>query len=303
MVELDNVTKKFDNVKAVDNVSFGVKKGEIVGFLGPNGAGKTTTMRLITGFLYPDEGTIRVKDMDVSLEPIKIKSLIGYLPENNPLYNDLYVYEYLDIIANLRGIEKEEKEQRIEDVVYLAGLQDVMGRIIGELSRGYRQRVGLAQAMMHNPDILLLDEPTSGLDPLQVAEMRNLIKSLAKKKTVIISTHILTEAEATCTRILIINKGKIVADEMKENLSKLSTGQEWLELEVKGDREKVVDTAGKFGEVEVGNETNGIISLSLRTFEDIREAFFNAAVQNGFIILKMHRKAASLEDVFKELTK
>ncbi len=303
MIELKNITKNFNNVKAVDNVSFSVKKGEIVGFLGPNGAGKTTTMRLITGFLHPDEGSIKVKDMDVSVEPIKTKSFIGYLPENNPLYNDMYVYEYLDVIANLREIEKEKKKFRIEEVVHLAGLSEVMGRMIGELSRGFRQRVGIAQAMIHNPDILLLDEPTSGLDPLQVVEMRELIKSLAKQKTLIISTHILSEAETTSTRVLIINKGKIVADEMKENLSKLSTGQEWLRLEIKGDREKIINAIEKFGKVEVENENDGIISLSLRTSEDVREEIYNVSVKNKFIIIEMHRKVASLEDVFKELTK
>jgi len=302
MIEIKNVTKTFDDLKAVDNISFHIKKGEIVGFLGPNGAGKTTTLRLITGFLHPDRGTIKIKDIDISEEPIKIKSFIGYLPENNPLYNDLYVYEYLDIIAKLRHLNKDEKARRIEEIVHTAGLQEIMGRIIGELSRGYRQRVGLAQAMLHNPDILLLDEPTSGLDPLQVVEMRKLIKSLAKEKTLIISTHILSEVEATCTRVLIINKGKIIADELKEDLSKLSKGQEWLKMEIKGERQRVIDTVKKFGSPEIERENNGILAISLRTDRDVRESLFQSAVKNGLIILELHRKVASLEDVFKELT-
>ena len=229
---VENLTKQYGPQKAVDDISFKVDTGEILGFLGPNGAGKTTTMKIITCFMAPTNGDVKVNDVSIHSNQEEIKRKIGYLPENNPLYYDMPVLEYLDFVGELQGIEKNKIQNRIAEMVHVCGLNDEKHKKIGELSKGYRQRVGLAQAMIHDPEILILDEPTTGLDPNQIIEIRKLIRHIGKEKTVILSTHILPEVEATCDRILIINKGKIVADGTSETLRKQAQGNEMLRIEI-----------------------------------------------------------------------
>ena len=224
-ITIDNLVKKYGGQRAVDHISFTVKTGEIVGFLGPNGAGKTTTMRMITGFITPTEGRITVGGMEIADQMDKIKKHIGYLPENNPLYQDMPVIDYLEYVAGLQGIPKENQPVRVAEMIRITGLNPEKHKKISELSKGFRQRVGLAQAMIHDPEILILDEPTTGLDPNQIVEIRKLIRELGRHKTVILSTHILSEVEATCDRILIINRGKIVADGTSDLLRKQARGR------------------------------------------------------------------------------
>ncbi len=223
-IVVENLTKKFGAQRAVDNISFRVKTGEILGFLGPNGAGKTTTMKAIVTYLTPNEGDIHVGNFSIHQNPDEIKKLIGYLPENNPLYSDMPVIDYLKFVAELQGIEKSKIKDKILEMITICGLEGEKHKKIGELSKGYKQRVGLAQALIHDPQVLILDEPTSGLDPNQIVEIRELIKKIGREKTVILSSHILAEVEATCDRILIINKGKIVADGTSKRVKKTIGG-------------------------------------------------------------------------------
>ena len=220
MIKIENLTKYYGNLKAVDSVSFDIQKGEILGLLGPNGAGKTTIYRILTGYLSPTSGTINVKDFNIYNNPIEIKKLIGYLPEAAPIYQDMLVFDYLNYVADIRGVDKEKKLAHLRDLADLCSLNEVMHFSINELSKGYRQRVGIAHALMGDPEILVLDEPTSGLDPNQIVETREIIRRIGKEKTIVFSTHILSEAEATCDRVVIINQGKIVADDTVENLRK-----------------------------------------------------------------------------------
>src|SRR5579863_7058157 len=229
---LENVTKKYGGQKAVDDISIHVKTGEILGFLGPNGAGKTTTMKIITGLIAPNQGDARIGNYSVTEQPDEVKKLIGYLPENNPLYHEMPVMDYLQFMAAIQSVSKDMIKDRIYYMIHICGLNAEKHKKIGELSKGYRQRVGLAQAMIHDPKVLILDEPTSGLDPNQIVEIRRLIKELGKEKTVILSSHILPEVEATCDRILIISKGKIVADGTSENLRRQSQGRELLRIRI-----------------------------------------------------------------------
>lgn len=296
MVEVENLTKVFDGLVAVDHVSFSIKKGEVVGFLGPNGAGKTTTLRMITGFLPPTEGRARVGGVDVLENPLEAKKLIGYLPENNPLYDDMLVCEYLDWVADIRQVE--DKEKRIKEVTEICSIGDVLKRFIGELSKGYRQRVGLAQAILHDPPILIMDEPTSGLDPNQVVEIRNLIKELGKEKTVIVSTHILPEVEATCERVLIIHRGKIVADEKKDNLGKFAEGKEVVVVKIK-ERKNVFKDLGR---VESCGKEGDAWVYEIESERDIREDVFRKVKEENLTLLELYRKKKSLEEIFRELT-
>ncbi|MCK5280855.1 MAG: ATP-binding cassette domain-containing protein, partial [Cyclobacteriaceae bacterium] len=229
---IENLTKVYGDQKAVDDISFEVKTGEVVGFLGPNGAGKSTTMKMITCFMAPTAGKIFLEGLDVDKDPEEIKKKIGYLPENNPLYTDMAIIDYLKFCADIQGVEKSKVSERIHKMVDLCGLNLERYKRIGELSKGYRQRVGLAQAMIHDPDVLVLDEPTTGLDPNQIIEIRKLIKELGKEKTVILSSHILSEVEATCDRILIINKGKIVADGTSETLRGQAQGKALIKVQI-----------------------------------------------------------------------
>ena len=218
MIQVENLTKYYDDVRAVDQINFDIQKGEITGLLGPNGAGKTTTLRMLTGFLRPTSGSIQVKDYSIETQALEIKKILGYLPESAPLYHDMLVYDYLNYVANIRQIPATDKLSRIRELADLCGLNEVMHKPIAELSKGYKQRVGLAHAMMDDPEILILDEPTSGLDPNQIVEIRDIIRRIGKEKTVILSTHILSEAEATCDRVIIIDKGSIVADDTVDGL-------------------------------------------------------------------------------------
>jgi len=224
MIHVENLTKYYNDLCAVDQISFDISKGEIMGLLGPNGAGKTTTLQILTGFLRPTAGSIRVKDYSIDEDSLQIKKLLGYLPESAPLYHEMLVYDYLDYVANIRRIDSSKKISRIRHLADLCGIREVMHKTINELSKGFKQRVGLAHAMMDDPEILVLDEPTSGLDPNQIIEIRDIIKQIGKEKTVILSTHILSEAEATCDRIVIINKGKIVANDTTETLKQSAGG-------------------------------------------------------------------------------
>ncbi len=304
MIEVRDLTKYYDHLLAVDKLSFEIRRGEIVGFLGPNGAGKTTTLRMITGYLPPTSGKCTVAGYDIQDQSIEAKRQIGYLPETNPLYEEMEVTDYLRFVASLREIENTSA--RLSEVAGICGLREVVGRPIGELSRGYKQRVGLAQAIMHNPDILIMDEPTEGLDPNQVAEVRELIKELGKEKTVIVSTHILSEVEATCDRVLIINKGQIVADGARQDLQQMTRGKEVLSLVIKGPKAAMLEAIENHEgveKVEVKTEGEGVVGFEIEGRRDLREDIFNLAVGRQWTILELYRQIASLEDIFRELTR
>lgn len=303
---VENLTKKYDQQKAVDQISFQVQTGEILGFLGPNGAGKTTTMKILTCFMAPSEGEIKIGDYSIYSDTREIKKHIGYLPENNPLYYDMPVIEYLEYSALLQGIEKSKINGRIKEMIDICGLGIEKHKNIGELSKGYRQRVGLAQAMIHDPDILILDEPTSGLDPNQIVEIRKLIKELGKEKTVILSTHILPEVEATCDRILIINKGKIVADGTAESLQSQAQGNEILQIQIEGaDNDTIFEALGKIKTIqtiEPISGKNGFFIIHSKTGTSSKKEIFNLCVQKKWFLLEQTPKETKLEDIFRKLT-
>ncbi len=302
MIEVINLTKKYDGVVAVDNISFKVERGEVVGFLGPNGAGKTTTLRMLTGYFPPSQGTCKIGNYDIEESPIEAKRSIGYLPENNPLYHEMKVMEYLEFLGALREIH--DSRNRIKEVAELCRIKEIISKTIGELSRGYRQRVGLAQAILHNPEILIMDEPTEGLDPNQVVQVRELIKELGKEKTVLLSTHRLSEVEATCKRILIINRGKIIADAGKDELHKMAKGKEVIELELKAPKEKFLEIMQEQPDIESIElkEEGETQKYEISSATDPRENIFNLCVANNWTIIDMHRRVVSLENVFRELT-
>jgi len=305
MIQIEGLTKKYGTTLAVDNISFEVKTGEILGFLGPNGAGKTTTMKVITCFMPPTEGDVLVDGLSVLEHSLAIRQRIGYLPEQNPLYNDLNVLDYLQYVAELRDIPSQDRNRRIGGVVGSCGLREVLHKDVGELSKGYRQRLGLAQAMVHDPEILVLDEPTIGLDPNQIVEIRNLIRTLGKEKTVILSTHILPEVQATCDRVVIIDRGKIVADGTPEQLQAGFQGKDRLFLELKGtdgfeDRLKLV--AGVDNVSVTRGERSSKVRIEAAKGSDVREELFRLAVEQGWVILEMRREQTSLEEVFRQLT-
>ncbi len=304
MIQLTQVTKRFGDIVAVRNVSLFVKPGEIVGFLGPNGAGKTTTMRMITGYFLPDEGKVEVGGMDVVRYPELAKRKIGYLPEDNPLYEDMTPYEYLEYGAAMRFVSKHEFKKRLWDVVDKTGIEDVLTRPIGELSKGYRQRVGLAHALIHDPEVLILDEPTSGLDPSQIVSMRELIKELSKEKTVILSTHIMQEAQHISDKIVIINKGKIVAQGTPDELEKMAKGEVIVHIVVKDKNFEQVLKASGIDIVEVKERDNEVEFIVTHDEKgDLRERIFNIASENKTVLLEMWRERVSLEDIFLKLTK
>lgn len=308
---MHNLTKLYGEQKAVDDISFDVKTGEILGFLGPNGAGKTTTMKIITCYMPPTSGDVQVDGLDNAEHSLEVRKKIGYLPEMNPLYLDMNVVDYLEYSAQLHGMKGNSTSHRLKEMVHTCGLEDVRHKDIGELSKGYRQRVGLAQAMIHDPEVLILDEPTSGLDPNQIVEIRNLIKQLGRAKTVILSTHILSEVQATCTRVLIINEGKIVADGTPEQLQQEFHGAESLTLELKtsltdpvNDISPKLQSVGSVTAVELlsAKDSSSRFTLHVEKNADIREPLFRLAVAQGWVILEMHRKTTSLEEVFHKLT-
>lgn len=306
-IVVENLTKKYGTQRAVDNISFEVKTGEVLGFLGPNGAGKTTTMKIITCFMAPSDGDIKVGGLSIHEHQDEIKKKIGYLPENNPLYYDMMVLDYLEFVANLQGVPKEKIQKRIAEMVVMTGLNVEKHKKIGELSKGYRQRVGLAQAMIHDPEILILDEPTTGLDPNQIVEIRKLIKELGKEKTVVLSTHILPEVEATCDRIMIINNGKIVADGTSDMLRKQAQGQEILRVQISeaGDRDSLISSLSGLESVSlvdpVEDNNNTFIINSSENLSS-RKPIFNLCVQNNWVLTEMTPIETKLEDIFRKLT-
>jgi ABC-2 type transport system ATP-binding protein len=305
-IVVERFTKKYAAQKAVDDISFVVKTGEVLGFLGPNGAGKTTTMKAITTFLAPTSGEIRIGDYSTSQQPDKIRKLIGYLPEHNPLYKDMAVIDYLKFVAGIYGIHKAKVRDRIYEMVLVCGLEGEKHKKIAELSKGYRQRVGLAQALIHDPQVLILDEPTSGLDPNQIVEIRELIKKIGREKTVILSTHILAEVEATCNRILIINKGKIVADGSANELRRLAQGKEMLKVTIEdADRNEVVESLNQIETIEMvdlaDDRANGFDIQSLPECSS-RRAVFDLCVRNGWVLTEMTPIETKLEEIFHTLT-
>lgn len=308
MLSVENISKSFGAVKAVQNVGFEIRRGEVVGLLGPNGAGKTTTMRLVTGFLKPDAGQIRINDISVAQDPIQTRSLIGYLPENAPLYTDMEVTEFLNFCLRLRKIGVEKRKNHLKEAVELCALQEVIGRSIGELSRGYRQRVCLAQALIHKPPLLILDEPTSGLDPHQIQEIRNLIKAIGRERTVILSTHIMQEVQAVCQRALIIARGKLVGEGTLEELTKKKKGKSRYFVKIRATRIEIEKKAGGLGNLKIenlpaGNGTWQEVVFESEQAEDQSEKIFHWVVENHWSLSELKKETTSLEEVFLELTK
>ena len=307
MIEVKNLTKKYGDHTAVDHLSFQVEEGQIYGFLGPNGAGKSTTMNMITGYIASTEGTVVINGHDILEEPEEAKKDIGYLPEQPPLYMDMTVIEYLRLAAELKKVPKKDREDMIADIMDTVQLTHMKDRLIKNLSKGYKQRTGLAQALMGYPEVIILDEPTVGLDPKQIIEIRDLIKSLSKKHTVILSSHILSEVSAVCDYVMIISHGHLVASDTPENLAKLMEGENTLELTIKGSRTEIEGMLNAIPEIVeknfTGNE-NGLVQVSLKTEgnEDVREKLFYACAENHCPILRMENTHVSLEDIFLELT-
>lgn len=299
-VNVQQLTKIYGNQRAIDQVTFTAQKGEVLGFLGPNGAGKTTTMKILTGFIPQSEGVAEVCGFDVEKEPLQVQARVGYLPEHNPVYKDLYVKEYLNFVAGLHKIKNAKK--RVAELIEMTGLGREQHKLIGSLSKGYRQRVGLSQAMLHDPEVLILDEPTSGLDPNQLVEIRSLIKQLGQEKTVIFSTHIMQEVQALCNRVLIINKGKIVANDPIDQLQQRIQGQTVVTVEF---LEKI--NAATLNRIKNVSKVNAIANnrwqLTATGEQDIRPEVFRFAVQQNLTLLEMQKETYSVEDVFQQLTK
>jgi ABC-2 type transport system ATP-binding protein len=310
MIHVENLTKYYNQFCAVDQISVDIHKGEVLGLLGPNGAGKTTTLRMLTGYFMPTSGTIRVKDYFLDENLLEIKKLMGYLPESAPLYHNMLVFDYLDYVAKIRGLDKDQRTFRIRQLVDLCGLGEIMHRSIHELSKGLNQRVGLAHAMMTDPEILILDEPTSGLDPNQIVEIRKIIRQIGEEKTVILSTHILSEVEATCDRVVIINNGKIVADDRMENLKQTAGQKHFIHLELlNADFQDVrLGLNGIQGVVntEQIDETPGDslrVRLACESAADLRETIYQTIKQTSWVLIGFHQETKTLETIFRELTK
>jgi ABC-2 type transport system ATP-binding protein len=305
-IRITNLSKRYGRQKAVDNISFEVKTGEILGFLGPNGAGKSTTMKMITGFLGIGEGSVWIGEKSVADFGDELKRHIGYLPENNPLYLDMPVIDYLRFCAGLQGVAEADVDSRIRKMVRVCGLNSEKHKKIGELSKGFRQRVGLAQAMIHDPQVLILDEPTTGLDPNQIVEIRKLIRELGKAKTVILSTHILPEVEATCDRILIINKGRIVADGTADHLRKQAEGQEILKVRIEdGTAEAIqheLNRLKSIDRVELVDKNLNRFEIQSRTGVSSKRDIFKLCVEKNWVLSEMIPFETRLEDIFRNLT-
>ncbi|MFT4533595.1 MAG: ABC-2 type transport system ATP-binding protein [Saprospiraceae bacterium] len=299
-LSVQSITKEYGSQKAVNDLSFDVAGGAIMGFLGPNGAGKSTTMKIISCFLSPTSGTAEVCGYDIHKNPLEVRRHIGYLPENNPLYLDMYVREYLQFVAGIHKIDK--KANRVKELIEMTGLGKEQHKLIGTLSKGYRQRVGLAQAMIHNPDVLILDEPTSGLDMNQLVDIRNLITELGKEKTVILSTHIMQEVQAMCDRVIIINNGSLVADDPIDKLSERISGEQLITINLLDNNVSLNKLKSISGVTEVKATKDGIIITS-DTKHDIRKDVFEQAVASGWVIIEMKKDEISVEDVFQKLTK
>lgn len=308
MIEVKDLTKFYGRTKAIDSVTFDVREGEILGFLGPNAAGKTTTMRIITCFMPASSGTVKVKGYDVFDDSMEVRKRIGYLPEHPPLYLDMEVKGYLDFVSTIKGVEKNRRKQRIDDSIEKCGLGTVRDKRIGNLSKGFRQRVGLAQALIHDPEILILDEPTIGLDPKQIIEVRDLIKGLAGDHTVVLSTHILPEVSMTCDRVVIIDKGTVVAEGSPDDLTSQLKGSDKLRVSVDGPWDEVRDHLGSIdGVVTVsllGKDPRGTLKLSVESAagRDVRSSVSRAVVERGWGLLELATESMSLEDIFLQLT-
>jgi ABC-2 type transport system ATP-binding protein len=321
MISVRDLSKTFGSTAAVNNISFDVNRGEVLGFLGPNGAGKTTTMRILTCYLSPDHGTATVAGFDVIEDSLEVRKRVGYLPESAPLYQDMDVISYLRFVADIRGIPRNLTGERIRRMVSTCGLAKVVGRNIGELSKGYKQRVGLAQTLIHDPEILVLDEPTTGLDPSQIIEIRELIKEIGRERTVILSTHILPEVEATCSRVLIINEGAIVASGTPEELQAAAGGEDKIHVSIKtgdaraesggpgaaegaGVKEALSSIGGVTSAERTADAAGGYARYALKVSggTDVEEAIFGMALERGWTMNELRRETLSLEDIFLKLT-
>jgi ABC-2 type transport system ATP-binding protein len=311
MIGIADLSKVYGATHALRGITFEVPRGQVVGFLGPNGAGKSTTMKILTGYVTPTDGSVKVGGVDVASDPVEARKRIGYLPENNPLYDEMMVQEYLEYLAEVRAIAKSERQSRIEGVVDRCGLGPVRAKNIAELSKGYRQRVGLAAAMLHDPDLLILDEPTTGLDPNQVLEIRDLIKQLGTEKTVLMSTHVLPEVQATCSRVLIISDGEIVADSPTAQLT-TEMGSIHVELAIRAGSTRTIEGVSsilaklpgidEIERVAASEKDNFAFHLKTSGKEDPRRALFDACVENDMILLQLERRQVSLEETFRRLT-
>ncbi|MGE5125337.1 MAG: ABC transporter ATP-binding protein [Betaproteobacteria bacterium] len=307
MIEVESLTKRYGRATAVDGVSFRVEKGEILGFLGPNGAGKTTTMRILTCYLPPTEGTARVAGYDVFAQPLEVKRRVGYLPETPPLYPDMSVRDYLDFCSRIKGVASAERRARVDDAVEKCRVGDVQKTLIQKLSKGYRQRVGLAQAILHNPDVLILDEPTAGLDPKQIIETRELIRSLAGSHTVVLSTHILPEVSMTCGRVVIIDKGRVVAEDTPDNLTRRLKGAGVLRVEARGEEAALTAALRAVpGVLAVhgrgAHDGAVVLDVESEPGRDVRAELAKAIVTGGHALLGLQQLGMSLEEIFLQLT-
>jgi ABC-2 type transport system ATP-binding protein len=309
MIEVEDLTKNYGYTRAVNQVSFSVRRGEVLGFLGPNGAGKSTTMKMLTCYLAPSAGRAVVAGHDVFDDSLNVRKHVGYLPEDTPIYRDMTVVEFLQFAAAMRGMDPAKVDGRIKEIGVRCGLGDVAGKLVGELSKGFRQRVGLAQAILHDPDIVILDEPTSGLDPNQIVEIRSLIKEIGREKTVILSTHILPEVQATCSRVVIISGGKLVADGTPDELRARERGGRYrVVVESNGVpkdaiRDRLASLAGVTRcEMVAGEDGSHAFAIDAGGVLDLRKPIFKVAVDNRWTLLELGREAASLEDVFRNLT-
>ncbi len=306
MVSIRKLSRYYGETCAVDKLSIDIPHGQILGLLGPNGAGKTTTLRILTGYLQPSSGTVLVDGIDVRENPLEVKKNIGYLPESSPIYPDMIVFDYLFFIAEMRGIEKNKQLGRIKELAKICSLTDVMHKTVGNLSKGYKQRVGLALALMGDPDILVLDEPTSGLDPNQIVEIRSIIKEIGKTKTIIFSTHILSEAEATCDRVIIINKGKLAADGTADMLKSDKSKNQFISLILQDAEqsavEKVFSKLKQIIDIQIIQSSDSM-SIQLTCNEDIRVELYKSIRKQNWILLEMKQEKKSLEYIFRELTK
>ena len=302
MIRVEGLTKDYGERRAISNLNFETKQGEIVGFLGPNGAGKTTTMRILTGYMPPTEGTATVAGYDIVSESLEVRKRVGYLPETVPLYTDMTAFEYLKFMADLRKIPNSA--DRAFEVLEMVGLDKRAESHIGNLSKGMKQRVGLAQALIHSPEVLILDEPTIGLDPAQVVEVRNLIREIGKQRTVMLSTHVLSEAQQVCDRVLIINKGKIVAEDTPENLQARLVGSERAALRVRGDADGLSKLIGKIKGVQnIHTAPDGSVEFQFAPGQDVRPEVAKAVINGGYELLELRPVGMSLEEIFLELTR
>ncbi|HTP01419.1 MAG TPA: ABC transporter ATP-binding protein [Anaerolineales bacterium] len=302
MIRVEGLTKDYGARRAISDLTFEANQGEIVGFLGPNGAGKTTTMRILTGYMPPTEGTATVAGYDIISESLEVRKRVGYVPETVPLYTDMTAFEYLKFMGDLRQLP--DSDQRAEDALEMVGLEDRAQSYIGSLSKGMRQRVGLAQALLHHPEVLILDEPTIGLDPGQVVEVRNIIKEMGKQRTVLLSTHILSEAQQICDRVLIINKGRIIAEDTPQNLQARLVGSERATLRVRGDSDGLSKVVGKVRGVEtVHGAPDGGVEFQFAPGQDVRPEVAKAVVDAGYDLLELRPVGMSLEEIFLELTR